>query len=72
MRWISHMISAANRPAAVLQGWRNDMTDQLSQFGTRANTAEIVKAFGQIPNGIKSVPLPEGITFNLPESDDAQ
>lgn len=63
MRWISHMVAASNRPAAVLQEWRNDMLDKFADFGTRATTAEVIKALGRIPNGISPVQFPKGISL---------
>lgn len=60
MRWISHMVSAANRPAAVLQGWRNDMVDKFDDFARRATVAEVIKTLKPEPDSIAAMKLGDG------------
>lgn len=43
MRWICQMVMAANKPAAVLQGWRNDMVKEFGKLANRVTYTEIAK-----------------------------
>jgi len=57
MRWIGHMVQAANKPAAVLQGWRNDMVEKFDQFGRKVTFAAIMDSLGPIPEGVRAIEL---------------
>ena len=57
MRWISHMVAAANKPAAVLQGWRNDAMDKFDKFSERMTLAAVLEAIGPIPEGVRAIQL---------------
>jgi hypothetical protein len=57
MRWICHMVGAANKPSAVLQGWRNDMVEKFDQFGRRVTFAAIMDSLGPIQEGVRAIQI---------------